>query len=425
LSDAKKILRRDDKNLLEFLLRKQEPDSRAPRNQPKQRKETLMAGTVPHITPGSITGMAGKSNRPVFFVRMHNAATPNIVIKGDALKTNSDVSIKWSSKLMKNVQNNLVNSKIMSPAEIAVFKQFATAAFGPATAQYAFTAMPCCWIKMPFVPGLSDADIIDDDTSNLDLQKAKDTIVKLSDSDVWQQLGRIVAVDVFNGNSDRFVVDGPTAGAWQNMGNIMFLGAGHGHATSVIGLDTFDPFSTNSDLHSGGGYENMKVLIDPVKRDAFARKCAIGVGTKLKYHIGRFGHTTVDILAQGHGGPAMLSIPIATMDNLFVAYVQDFSQGLAQGAADLRTMLNRKVLQYSGAVAPNRPLSVPGSGAPVRPSGPMPGLAPARPNSAIPGSAPARPFAHVPGTAPHRPTAAAPMKTVPQGILDRMAYLGW
>jgi hypothetical protein len=361
-----------------------------------------MAGTVPIITPGSITGLSGKQDRPVFFVKLNGSATPNLVIKGDAVKPHSEVSIKWGSKLMKNVQNSLVNTKIMTAPEVAVFKQAAAAAFQVGTPQQGMSTGVYCWVKMPFVPGLTDADFYNDDYS-INLKKVKELIQKFSDAAVWTELGRVVAVDIFNGNSDRFVVntDGSSkAGDWQNLGNIMFLGAGHGHTTPVIGLDIFDPNSQVSNLQSGGGFEGLKVLIDPNKRDDFALACVRSVGRMIKGKLLSSGHHhSVRIAAQGADGPVVINIRFDTMEHLFDGYAVDFAWGLALGAKQLKDYLHRKAQQY----VPGRPIG----GAPARPSMPLPGMAPARPRTPIPGF------------------QGAAAKTMPQGVLDRMTYLGW
>jgi len=43
-----------------------------------------MAGTVPQITAGSINGVTGLSERPVYFLKVNGSPTPNLVVKGDA-----------------------------------------------------------------------------------------------------------------------------------------------------------------------------------------------------------------------------------------------------------------------------------------------------------------------------------------------------
>src|SRR3954447_1990672 len=210
--------------------------------------------TVPMITPGSITDIEGLGTRPVYFLKLHNAMTRNMVVKGEAdaqsmSSKDLEISISWASKLMKNVQNSQVNSKLMNPVEIQEFQAAAAAKFKKDSREYdyVFGGFRCKWVKMPFVNGLSDADFMSDieaksgdstyTTREFDMRLFKLTIIKLSEDAVWRDLGKTVAVDIFNGNNDRFNL---VTGMWSNFGNIMFLTGGQ---TRVIGLDTFD---TNS-----------------------------------------------------------------------------------------------------------------------------------------------------------------------------------
>ena len=88
---------------------------------------------------------------------------------------------------------------------------------------------------MPFVAGLSDADFVNDDatTSTSDI---KEVLRKFLRKQVWRDLGKVVAVDLFVCNQDRFdwedFDEATRRGVtWANRGNIMFVGA------NVIGLD--------------------------------------------------------------------------------------------------------------------------------------------------------------------------------------------
>ena len=372
-----------------------------------------MAGTVPTIVANSITAITGLAKRPVYFLQLNGSPTPNLVVKGDSNKADSDVSIAWSAKIMKNVQNNLVNTKILTPAEIAIFKQAALAAFPATDIQHQYLTGQYRWVKMPYVAGLSDADFVDDDDYSVNLKQIKELIKKLSDAAVWSELGRIVAVDIFNGNGDRFAVDPSGAakpGAWINRGNIMFLDPAHGHTTSVIGLDTFDPMSQVANLKTQGGYEGLKVLIDANKRSVFTASCVRSVATHIKLKLLESGHHgNLKIATQGSDGPGVITIPIQSMDHLFDSYAIDMDFGISLGANQLKQYLQGKVQQYT----------------PVRPAAPLP--APPRPRNLPPGVPPPRP-ANLPGVQalPALPALpGAPVKTIPQGILDRMAYLGW
>lgn len=356
--------------------------------------------SVPTLTTLGITAINGLVKRPVFFLNLNNSPTPSVVVKGDHQADHAAVSIAWGSKLMKNVQNNLVNTKIMTPEEITAFKNAGLRSFKKGTPQQSHLSAPYIWVKMPYVPGVTDADFINDDAS-LNLKQVKQLIPKLSDSQIWRDLGAVVAVDIFNGNSDRFVVhmqDTRPAGTWANRGNIMFLGANLGHTTTVIGLDTFDPNATVNNLQSGGGFEGLKALINPVQCNFFASVAAKSVGKQIQFWLrdtGHRGYFTIPVRAVD--GAAFLKLEIDKMDTLFEPYANDFAQGITLGSARLKQYLDRKLVDYGVRLA---------GGAPLRPARALPGQAPARPG-------------HAAGT------VAPAARTIPQGVLDRMKYLGW
>ncbi len=338
--------------------------------------------------------MTGLSSRPVYFLRLNGASDPNVVVKGEPatapFATTDEVktSIKWGSKLMKNVNNESVNTKIMTPQEVAVFKRFALTAFPRGSKQFDTVAPGgpnYNWVKMPYVAGLSDAEVYEN--RQTDFGAIKKNIVKFSDEAIWTDLGKIVAVDVFNGNCDRF--DTKTGG-WVNKGNVMFLTGG---PTKVIGLDTFDPYSEQSNLTKSGGFEELRKLVDPGQRRTFATAVVRSVGSELKRSLGK-GVSVISLMANGPGGPVPIRIDVNSMPDLFLPYAASFEAGFAAGAADLKIYLQNKVRQYRTQW--NRAM-------------PSPNLLPPRLGQARARAA----------------QAPALAKTIPQGVLDRMAYLGW
>ena len=74
--------------------------------------------TVPTITPGSITGIGGLTVRPVYFLRLNGANNPSLVVKGESNVSHGATSVAWGAKLMKNVNDIQVNTKMMTPAGI-------------------------------------------------------------------------------------------------------------------------------------------------------------------------------------------------------------------------------------------------------------------------------------------------------------------
>ena len=365
-----------------------------------------MAGTVLAITsnPSNITGMTCLENRPVFFLKLNGSLVTNLVVKGEgdgvaALGAHAETSIKWGAKLMKHVNSTDVNTKIMTAAEVLAFKTAGLLLIPLGMARprlnLAIPGPPYTWTKMPFVDGMSSAEFWNDDlgdNGNWDAKPAKKNIVKMSDDAFWTDLGKVVAVDIFNGNADRFDIK---SGFWQNKGNIMFLPAGQ---TAVIGLDTFDPNARGlHDLRSPLDFTNMQTriefqhllfLTDAGERLKFAKACVTSVGTELKKAFKNRNFVT--LRTQGPQGPVDVQIEVAKMDTLFADYAPTFAEGIAAGAIQLKANLLGKVRKYKPVVPWQRPV----------PRGANPGY---QPPQAIP----------VPG------------KTIPQGILDRMAYLKW
>jgi hypothetical protein len=360
-----------------------------------------MANTVPTITPGSITRIKGQEAHPVYFVNLNNSMNPNLVVKGEKTQGLQEeaISIKWGSKIMKNVNNSLVDTKIMTPAEINIFKQAVMANFPPHSPQYNNVAPGgriYTWTKMPLVFGLSNADLWDGEAmgKHIDVENIKKSVIKLLDETAWFELGKVVAVDIFNGNTDRFDID---TGKWENKGNIMFVASG---PTKVIGLDTYYPDAQQGNLATGGGFDALRSLIDPGRRNTFAKACVTSVGSEMKKALQRefAGLASFTLIINGPSGRDFLTVLVGKMGELFVPYVPDFERGLKEGADQLKVYLQSKVRQYASVWKPARPQAVPPPRAPM-------GWQRARP---------------VPMGPP--PT---PSKTIPQGILDRMAFLGW
>jgi hypothetical protein len=371
-----------------------------------------MAGTVPTITPGSITAIRGLAKRPVYFLNLNGAAQPNLVVKGeDALVHISDadaeISIKWTSKLMKNVNNTAVNTKIMAPPEINLFKASARLAYPLNTApQHRNLNANYRWVKMPYVTGLSDGEMWNEDQGGYDNQMIKNVAKKFMEPQVWTDLGKVVAVDLFNGNNDRFLFTqqpGYTIAqmtvVWANKGNIMFL---QGGATSVIGLDTVDPSSQTGPSNLGSGAADLAVLqvlqdAHAAERTTFAVKCAHAVAAEISSAMRNTQFLTIHV----NGAPLGQDVIRVDKDHvaeLLEPFAVPFEQGLNAGIRDLRQYLQGKVQQYR-----------------------LQNQQAQQQYQQRVGWRPGRPGAGPPIGANRGPV----MKTVPQGVLNRMAYLGW
>jgi hypothetical protein len=401
------------------------------------------------ITPGSITGITGLMRQTVFFLNLNNSPAPTLVVKGEPWFRHQglEVSIKWSSKLMKSVNNQLVNTKIMTPAEISIFLHAAQAVYGPRTNQARAWAPGnrVVWVKMPYVPGLSSADVYT--AAGPDQQRMIATIIKFSDPNAWTELGKIVAVDVFNGNNDRFVVTGQPQGRLANAGNVMF-----GNASSVFGLDTFDSGTfmggpnAVSNLTTQQSFPELRILIDAQQRGQFAAACILGVAMELDDALSRpTVATPLLVPVQTPAGLNNLAVDRANIRNLFNAYIPDFDRGLDQGATALKNYLQSKRQQYFRAAphGPWQPVQQPGGqqpaqlGAhrqPVQPRQPAQAGGHRQPVHRQPAQAgghrqPAYPNVNpapaIPAPAIPAPAIPAPAKTLPPGVVARMRFLGW
>lgn len=358
-----------------------------------------MAGTIPTITPGSITIDRALSSKPIYFVKVGGVA---LVIKGEApgmgQMNDSDrgISIQWTSKLMKNINNKLVNTKIMTQQEVGIFKAVGLLKFGMGTKEREYLENPRfaqnIWVKMPLVGGLSDGNFFNDEPFAKAIpSRVKQVIVKFLDEDMWPPLGKVLAVDIFNANNDRFDTQ---TGRWQNFGNVMFLEGGD---TSIIGLDTFDPNSPEANLNSTppqGMLEPLRALIDPVRMNAFARACTESVGDTLARQGLGPGCQKVTIALNGPEGKVTYTITAEELKKLYVGNARWLAAGIQKGSDQLKTYLQDKVRQYRQQ-AP-------------RPLPPLPGQRPR-------------------GGAPLVRPVMGPVKpnNMPQGIWDRMVFLGW
>ncbi len=361
-----------------------------------------MAGTVPEITARALVIERGLEVKPIYFAKVGGVS---IVIKGESTfgmtqLSDSDrgISIKWTSKLMKNVNNKLVNTKILTPAEVQIFKSAALQKFGMGTPQRKHvdgTAGNFKWVKMPLVGGLSDANFIGEGFGAKPVQsKVKKLIAKFTDETLWPPLGKILAVDIFNGNNDRFHTED---GDWVNFGNVMFLDGGD---TSIIGLDTFDPNSDIANLNAAnapGSLQSLRKLTDPVQRNEYARKVTHSVGERLaNFGLGK-GIESVTIPLNTPDGMKAWTVTKAEVVTLYEGFSPLVAAGIERGANQLKTYLQNKVRQYRQQNGPPRPLPVlPGTHR-VRGGLPLvrPNVGPARPGG------------------------------IPQGIWDRMVFLGW
>jgi hypothetical protein len=324
--------------------------------------------TVPTLTAGSIASMTAKQDRPVYFLTLQGQPTPTITVKGDSIRGGSEVSILWTARLMKHVNDPQVNTKIMTGQEIGVFMTAARQYLPAGSNGVASLAGRWRWVKMPFVPGLSDAGFLDQ-PEPATAKMFKQLVRKLAIRDTWYQLGKVIAVDMFNGNYDRFDYDG----TWVNRGNLMFQQLDGLAGIKVVGLDTFDPTSEHSNLTQSGAFSELNVLRN-TDLD-FAKKVTASVTGRILLEMRRAGMESVTVSIKDPSVPAGTCIVIKAGVNAFLGFSAELQRGITDGARTLKAYLVDKVKQY----------------AQIRP--------------AI--------------------GSRAPIKQIPPGITARMRYLGW
>jgi hypothetical protein len=353
-----------------------------------------MSGTVPTLARNSIQGMryigGARGYRPVYAVNFAGAGLPpnEIVVKGEKTRDpNACASIKWGSKLMKNAASPDVNVKILTQPEIIelrrAHRQYLA---GDQEFQvYIDFGEQVVWVRMPYVDGLSDSDIHGRGRAGADALYAK-----MTNASFWDQLGRVLAVDLFIGNFDRF--DG--TGTLINDGNIFFKDLGGG-AFQVVGTDFFAAQFASGEANLNamedpidGSFDYLRILIDPARRRAYAAKA-------------------VDQLRL-----ALLKENPAGIYDLY-GFTGRLDAAIDQGAQAIHAYLDGKALQY-----PRH-----GHGAPRMVLGGPRGAAAAAAAAAPPVAAPR--WLPEPGAGARNNNRAVPSDVIPEGIRQRMRFLGW
>lgn len=311
-----------------------------------------MAGTIPTLARGTFTIDDGLKAKPVYFLTVNGQA---LVVKGEApgmamhQGTSQDdmaISIKWSSKFMKNVNNTLVNTKMLAPAEVTLFKEAVLAKFSKGTDQRDFVEKPRVayqWVKMPMVRGLSDANYFKQGIGAKTIPgKVKNAIERFSEEPIWRALGKIIAVDVFDGNNDRF---DPETGDLLNPGNVLFLEGGN---TRLIGLDTYDPNNKWSNMNANAPdnvLQPLRVLNDGVLRLNYAKKCTLSLGEKLARAL---PPGTNEVMLRVHTPTewVMHKYTPEQIKTMFKEFDKSLALGIEEGANGLKAYLQEKVRKY-------------------------------------------------------------------------------
>ncbi len=349
--------------------------------------------SIPKITANSIVGMSGVEGRPVYFLTLIGQAGPSITVKGELKLTNNnstsdaEISLKWGGKMMKNVNDDQVNIKIMDLAEVAAFKTNAQRFLQGQTTKLQAVSQNLVWTKMPFVNNLTDADVWKKDAQNnytVDAAEVTKLLKKFADANVWLGFGKVLAIDAFNGNHDRFALNGSIV----NEGNLFFQQTAQG--VKVVGLDTFEAKGMSSNLTQGGVLSDLDVLNQPLKMKAVAEEMTRSVAGAIGRAMRKANRNLITVKL----GQDIVAIK-PDHDEYLLGYAPDVERGIQTGADDLKRYLLGKLAQYNQQ---------------VRPSGLLGNQRPATPVRT--------PFA----LGGQRVVLA---KTVPEGIVDRMRYLRW
>lgn len=208
--------------------------------------------SLPKITNGAITSMeAIADGHPVYKVLMNgNYYVVKAETAGNA-EASSDV--KWASKIMKNVAadaNDITKIRILEESEIfeiaSSYATLLTADKDKFVLELTFDSANTVWYIMVF-----DQNVVTTSDSNLnDVATKAQLFTVINSGRFWEKLGKIVAVDLFTGNNDRFDFGSYTTynatnidQFWSNKGNIFITMSNIGTGTPV-GLDFY--FTSNA-----------------------------------------------------------------------------------------------------------------------------------------------------------------------------------
>jgi hypothetical protein len=257
--------------------------------------------------------------RPVFLVTFRDNS--ELVVKGEFIgrmsSVNTAMSAKWAGKLMRQVSPD-VSAKPVLPYELDHIKfldgdQF----FPPAdlTRSYILGAIQdraFTFYKMPYVAQMYGADKMDGR-----LLYALLRVLRAGGNEIFE-LGRITAVDLFNGNNDRFDFRGPTV--FLNRSNLLFKVSG---GTFIpVGVDFLHAESGSANLMAAPDSTWFGVRLQSKPTMRFAADQMIAV-------LNDFFRTEFQGISE-----AELISPKAT---------DKFLEGMLAGVASLRTYLSKRM----------------------------------------------------------------------------------
>lgn len=198
---------------------------------------------------------------------------------GEGRNAAAESNIRWAAKMMKQVDSQikarfltsaeLASLDTASKAGIAIFDTPESRAYlelmTEADAQRFFAVY-----KMPYVSNLTDVK------AKANKNELASMLLQLDD-EALNTLGKIVAVDLFNGNVDRFDHDGQLT----NEGNLLFQSS-NGKLTP-IGLDYYEAqgAASNLDASPPTPWVGMNLLNESAMRN-YAQKAIDGLNGKFQ-----------------------------------------------------------------------------------------------------------------------------------------------
>ena len=236
-------------------------------------------------------------------------------------------SVAWASKLMQRATPGM-DVELLANDELSALKWISPRAFKPFQARDRL--LGSCdgnvVYKMPFFETLRDANSLNQKG------KARKLLSKLKgNSEMLQMLGKIVAVDLFNGNLDRFNLKG----AVENPTNIFFVKNGDKSYTPV-GVDfvhlqreaadligpppVADRGPQNIDIQWGG-----PILMNDQTRAVYAAQCIAGLNNMFR----------TALLGDG---------PVHPQELLLYSDQVEFATGLRKGVKKLQKYLAQEAV---------------------------------------------------------------------------------
>ena len=224
--------------------------SRAPMMPPPPRPQT-QAPTVtsPLLKPTSIQSLMRLSAaHPVWLLTQNDVNATQWVLKAELSKGRNDEALNFSLDLMKQAGGKGPAGRTLDKFELAVLFNL--------SANPNLDQAECADIKkhennnletfviMEYVPNLLDLRQV---FKNADAQGALKLLIALEKPENLHRLGRIVAVDLFLGNNDRFTPKASEQQVMKNPSNVMFK-KGKDGGYSIRGLDPVDPYTSWSKL---------------------------------------------------------------------------------------------------------------------------------------------------------------------------------